>query len=141
MKRFTEKHYSFPNLYYLRCADGCDADIDCVDCPNHEALIDLLGEYEDIGLTPEEINDALHLFSCYKRGWISVDDRMPEIDTPVLIAYRGYNPPHSIRADMVAYYAESGYWHWYDGMPISHGEEMVIPDVTHWMPLPEPPED
>jgi hypothetical protein len=64
--------------------------------------------------------------------WISIDDRLPAVDGPVLI--------HAETADenkpliVIA---------WYD--PGGHGWSLIvpcfIPSITHWMPLPEPPEE
>ncbi|MGB4820495.1 MAG: DUF551 domain-containing protein [Saprospiraceae bacterium] len=59
--------------------------------------------------------------------WISVKDRLPEINTFNLVTY-GAIP-------FVAVYKGLGVW-------IDHDLELWEPDeVTHWMPLPEPPKD
>lgn len=58
--------------------------------------------------------------------WISVEDRLPEPDTDVLAR-------RAIGMDVECYHKEaSGYWSWdeYSGKW----------KVTHWMPLPTPPE-
>ena len=55
--------------------------------------------------------------------WISVKDRLPDCADTVLAVDRD-----GIRA--TAYYV--GYWH--------SGGELDEYSVTHWMPLPEPPE-
>lgn len=54
--------------------------------------------------------------------WISVEERLPEPDTLVLVG----------DCSEVA----SGFYHWKHNLWITHGDI----DVTHWMPLPEPPE-
>lgn len=56
-------------------------------------------------------------------GWISVKDRMPE-PSHVLVIDKNYN-------QTVAEYAHGRFWP--DNLNISTIE------VTHWMPLPEPP--
>lgn len=58
-----------------------------------------------------------------KRGWISVDERLPEMNTCVLVAADG--------GVDIAYYCDIGW------MMDTLGNE----PVTHWMPLPEPPEE
>lgn len=66
-------------------------------------------------------------------GWISVKDRLPEIGTSILYCafgrsvgegtYQGFDGNHHVWN----MYAVSG-THWDD-------------EVTHWMPLPEPPKE
>ena len=61
--------------------------------------------------------------------WISVDDRLPEAgEYVVCIAKRN---PFSMFMPMVARIKKNG---WVN--PIT---EQYISEVTHWMPLPEPP--
>lgn len=53
MERLTEKHY-LEDGYYMKCTEECNGeDMDCIDCPALENLVDRLGAYEDTGLTPE----------------------------------------------------------------------------------------
>ena len=54
MERLTEKHYLAED-HYMKCSEDCNVDMDCVDCPAFEKLIERLAAYEDTGLTPEEI--------------------------------------------------------------------------------------
>lgn len=66
---------------------------------------------------PDDANDA---------GWISVKDRSPGNHEPVFI--------HSMaNGIMTAIYTTSGNWVGDDGY--------YVDDVTHWMPLPEPPKE
>lgn len=65
-------------------------------------------------------------------GWISCSDRMPE-DTKMLLAFS--------QGEIVA-----AYWNWVVN-PIDYKKYRaftylsgnILDDVTHWMPLPEPP--
>ncbi|EHP6404547.1 DUF551 domain-containing protein, partial [Escherichia coli] len=65
-------------------------------------------------------------------GWISCSDRMPE-DTKMLLAFS--------QGEIVA-----AYWNWVAN-PIDYKKYRaftylsgyILDDVTHWMPLPEPP--
>lgn len=56
MERLTEKHYLGAD-HYMKCSENCDVDMDCIDCPSFDRLVEHLAAYEDTGLTPEEIND------------------------------------------------------------------------------------
>lgn len=57
MDTLTERYY-MGNDYYMKCSETCSIeagsiDIDCIDCPAFEMIVDRLGAYEDTGLTPE----------------------------------------------------------------------------------------
>ena len=58
MERLTEKHY-LAEGHYMKCSEDCNVDMDCVDCPAHDNLVERLAAYEDTGLTPEEIKAPL----------------------------------------------------------------------------------
>ncbi|ELD1743337.1 DUF551 domain-containing protein [Escherichia coli] len=72
--------------------------------------------------------------NCIKDGWISCSDRMPE-DTKMLLAFS--------QGQIVA-----AYWNWVMS-PIDYKKYRaftylsgnILDDVTHWMPLPEPPQE
>lgn len=54
MERLTVKHY-LGSAYYMKCSEECNVDMDCIDCPVFEKLVDRLGAYEDMGLEPEAV--------------------------------------------------------------------------------------
>lgn len=54
MERLTERRYHGVD-FYMKCSENCNVDMDCIDCPAFEKLVDRLGAYEDTGLEPEEI--------------------------------------------------------------------------------------
>ncbi|WP_419721181.1 DUF551 domain-containing protein [Pectobacterium aroidearum] len=66
-------------------------------------------------------------------GWIKCSERMPDICQPVIFfpewdeATRGY-------WDGEAWYQDTSWC-------FSYEENSVPEKVTHWMPLPEPPQD
>jgi hypothetical protein len=62
--------------------------------------------------------------------WISVSERLPEKDKYVIVftEEHGESGIHCAAAD------EDGVWY------PAHGDGWMFPTVTHWMPLPEPPE-
>lgn len=39
----------------MKCSGNCNVDMDCIDCPSFDRLIERLAAYEDTGLTPGEI--------------------------------------------------------------------------------------
>jgi hypothetical protein len=70
--------------------------------------------------------------NCCKNGnssWISVEDRLPEDRYWVLVWHTGFNTAKKAK------YKDNGFPIFVlDGYGADYGE------VTHWMPLPEPPE-
>lgn len=72
--------------------------------------------------------------------WISVKDRLPEPEFPVIVAYLGFYDG-APRVDGLAIIdSVCGDWFWYvdEG---SDDNEKVRVTITHWMPLPEPPKE
>lgn len=77
-------------------------------------------------------------------NWISVKDRLPENQNPVMV----FVPPHvdEIKGTFLgyvgmAYYTSlgEGFWCGTDGN--LYGAIGMIHTPTHWMPLPEPPKE
>lgn len=52
MERLTEKHYLGTD-HYMKCSGSCNVDMDCIDCPSFDCLVERLAAYEDTGMTPE----------------------------------------------------------------------------------------
>ena len=76
-----------------------------------------LAAYEDTGLTPEEVQQM---------RWIPVEERLPEpTENPVLV--------HDYSGVSVAWHSKTMGWVYKTGLPCV--------DVTHWMPLPQPPKE
>lgn len=59
-------------------------------------------------------------------GWISVDERLPDDDHDVLVLTAGN------QQEVAWYHSWLKCWHW--------GRDERLPNVTHWRPLPPPPE-
>lgn len=57
MERLTEKHYLGTD-HYMKCSGGCNVDMDCIDCPSFDCLVERLAAYEDTGLEPEQCENA-----------------------------------------------------------------------------------
>lgn len=63
--------------------------------------------------------------------WISVEERLPELNQGVLIYFKGYiTGGHIIKVDhLIKYHNNPAEWKYTQGLS----------KITHWMPLPEPP--
>lgn len=55
MERLTEKHYLGTD-HYTKCSGSCNVDMDCIDCPSFDCLVERLAAYEDTGLEPREVS-------------------------------------------------------------------------------------
>ena len=63
--------------------------------------------------------------------WISVKDRLPDREVFVLA--------YSKREEYVIMYYTGYYW---EGWELSDSDSIqILHDITHWMPLPEPPNE
>ena len=95
-----------------------------------EKLIDIVEAYADFldWDTKEEMVDsimgALATDNNVGDKWISVKDRLPENEQNVLVADNGFIAVWTFYGD-----------YWED----SHGWWQEFDEVTHWMPLPQPP--
>ena len=69
--------------------------------------------------------------------WIQVEERLPENGVPVLINYIGSNDG-KYHPDGTAVWTDHGCF-WWEGSLEDCDTEVAVP-ITHWMPLPEPPE-
>lgn len=58
MERLTEKHYLGTD-HYMKCSGNCNVDMDCIDCPSFDCLVERLAAYEDTWLEPEEIENGM----------------------------------------------------------------------------------
>ncbi len=92
--------------------------------------------WQDTGTEFERIcchQDFLAGYQAAAPQWISVKDRLPEINVDVLIIY-GRLPFYHL-----AFLTHNGdiqfFWGNYSNI------EYSLDDVTHWMPLPKPPEE
>ena len=79
-------------------------------------------------------------------GWISVKDRMPSDYDEVMIwprpdfGYESFTGHFNSRAYGLAY-GSSGVAGWFSSCCERDGVSLIRVNVTHWMPLPEPPSD
>ena len=80
MERLTEKHYLCTD-HYMKCSGNCNVDMDCIDCPSFDCLVERLAAYEDTGLTPEEVFALIKGWSdlCTTIGECGGIDRLREL--------------------------------------------------------------
>lgn len=72
--------------------------------------------------------------------WIKCSERMPEVWQDVLVCgVHGHDGEKSLTDFFVGFRGTSGLWH---AVNISGDYELELyGEPTHWMPLPEPPND
>jgi len=75
--------------------------------------------------------------------WISVKERLPELYQNVLVHY--YNPHCVEPHNFAVAFRQNGLDEFIPGKHIWHVDSSPLEldelDVTHWMPLPEPPKE
>jgi len=80
MERLTEKHYLGTD-HYVTCSGNCNVDMDCIECPSFDRLVERLAAYEDTGLTPAEVSALVKDWSdrCTIVGECGGIERMREL--------------------------------------------------------------
>jgi hypothetical protein len=66
--------------------------------------------------------------------WISVKERLPEEDQQVLV----YSEDYPME---VMWFRNNKFNEYYEDLDIKKDYNFEIEEVTHWMPIPEPPKD
>lgn len=67
--------------------------------------------------------------------WIPVSESLPEDGALSIVTYIRYDNGEPA-SDEIAY-RDRGCWYWRFDSP--ENDEVVLVEITHWMPLPEPP--
>lgn len=80
MERLTEKHYLGTD-HYMKCSGNCNVDMDCIDCPSFDRLVERLAAYEGTGLEPDEVTALQKDWSdlCTVIGECGGIDRLREL--------------------------------------------------------------
>jgi hypothetical protein len=103
--------------------------------PNaREKLIELLTQVAVLGdyLDMQKVADHLIANGVTVQEWISVKDRLPEGECLAVSMQKG----HSYKEMLVGYVYADAYS---DTLYTAESDGEVLRNVTHWMPLPEPP--
>lgn len=107
----------------------------CGSCEINDEIIKKLADYEDTGMTPEQViemqMDWVAMKAAYSR-WIPVTERLPEDEHYVLVSFGNSTNPD------IARYEEDG-----EGGAFYPGDDECTYMqyglfVNAWMPLPEP---
>lgn len=99
----------------------------------HSALLEQNGKLRDAAADVTRLAAE----AAVERDWISVEDRLPEDDGDVLAIVSGYPTPNITLEDVLVVAAFCKGEGWY----IEEYRDWDNPIITHWMPLPEPPEE
>ena len=74
-------------------------------------------------------DDAITAVGELMPQWIPVEERLPEVLGTVLVVVK---TPYGSHVSVLSRHPQKGFWQHPDG-------DVDDIDVTHWMPLPEPP--
>lgn len=100
-------------------------------------------EIEKLRGQNEQLREAAALVTkesaeLLERRWIPVEEHLPENGVPVLINYIA-SSDGKYHPDGTAVWTDYGCF-WWEGSLEDCDTEVAVP-ITHWMPLPEPPEE
>lgn len=96
----------------------------------HGLIISAKRDDPETGSFTEWLTDYLIANGVTVQNWIPVTERLPEEFVSVLVYIPSYTPMPTVRE---AYHVDDC---WATKIVIFHDD-----DVTHWMPLPEPPKE
>ena len=115
----------------------CIADRSCRDCPYNNGNCDMQLERDALSY--------IQLLEAQQPRWISVGERLPEEDQEVLLIAHGWEPQSMYIGHLHHVEAETS---WLTGITSKESEWSIsgwsylrAPEVTHWMPLPQSPEE
>lgn len=125
-KRIGEKYACYA-ICEKECPDGIYADNAACMCTASKMAMKRLLEYEDTGLTPEQIVEQTN------GGWIPVEERLPEGEVnPVSQDFYEYQVTAEFGNVKDVRHYKYGKGHWW------HGPGIVDQYVIAWKERPEP---
>ena len=125
---------------------------DCAECPYHQTPAacmklsqDALAYIQQLEHQIGELTEMVAQLEAAQPKWISVEERLPEPNTTVLLIAHGWEPQLVYIGELKKVESEKS---WLTGL-VSKASEWTVygfsylkePIVTHWMPLPEPPKE
>lgn len=117
-------------------------------CATNREMIDALDYIQQLENHIGELTEMVARLEAAQPKWISVEERLPEPNTTVLLIAHGWEPQLVYIGKLEKVESEKS---WLTGL-VSKASEWTVygfsylkePIVTHWMPLPsmpEPPEE
>ena len=93
-----------------------------------EELQQIAWHYE--GVAKDYFNDFCYYLERISK-WTPVTERLPDVFKHVLVNIPGLNPNPTVQE---AFREKNGLWY-------SNGFRYEADEITHWMPMPEPPKE
>ena len=114
------------------------------ECDSDREVIDTLEYIQQLERKIGELTEKVALLEAAQPKWISVEERLPEPNTTVLLIAHGWESQLVYIGKLEKVESEKS---WLTGLVSKASEWMVYgfsylkePIVTHWMPLPSMPE-
>ena len=128
------------------CADAitcrnCLWKTECCPTDMQKKAADAIDELRKAVLRLEDesgIYDELPTFYIYPAKWIPANERLPNCNGCYLV-WRPHFFGGGIGMPSICYFDGTNTWH--DSYGVDFTRILHSEDVTHWMPLPEPPKD
>ena len=133
------------------CSDADGFDGDCIKCPykgeqwcGDKSKIDALAYIQQLENQIGELTEMVEQLEAAQPKWISVEERLPDPNTTVLLIAHGWEPQLVYIGELKKVESEKS---WLTGI-VSKASEWTVygfsylrePIVTHWMPMPSMPE-
>ena len=133
------------------CSDADGFDGDCIKCPykgeqwcGDKSKIDALSYIQQLENQIGELTEMVEQLEEAQPKWISVEERLPEPNTTVLLIAHGWEPQLVYIGKLKKVESEKS---WLTGL-VSKASEWTVygfsylkePIITHWIPLPSMPE-
>ena len=100
-------------------------------CATNREMIDALDYIQQLEHKIGELTEKVALLEAAQPKWISVEERLPDVGEKVMVC--GVKNGMQVGTfRMITRYGKNRRWWW---------KNDTILEVTHWMPMPEPPKE